>query len=95
MSDEQKHDNGGAAYPLPASEGPQGDWMPPEYGMTLWDHYFGLAMQAAVSTYNDAESARLAARASTIGIEPYALIALDAGGLADAMIAERNRRAGR
>lgn len=74
MNDDTKHDDGGRAYPVPwCHEDPYFN------GMSLWDHYYGLAMQGLVAGE----------------MADWSDIPKDAADQADAMIAERKRRTGR
>ena len=80
----KKHDDGGAAYPTDARLNESREVVQPaNYGMTLWDHYYGLAMQGLLAN-GDGEGMDWA--------DSLSVIAADT---ADSMIAERNRRIGR
>ena len=50
--------DGGPAFPMPAGHVPNvnvHEWNRPHYGMTLRDHFAGLAMQAAATNPTGAE----------------------------------------
>ena len=82
-------DNGGPAFPRPMSVGPDGLWQLANEGMFLRDHFAGLAMQGFISDPQMSLAIREAAEQA--GITAPEMMARTAYGLADAMIAERNR----
>ena len=77
----QKHDTGGPAYPVPTPDATDGRTH--DGGMTLLDHFAGLAMSSI--------SARLT---SADVIDHGDLVSRAAYHLAEAMIAEKRRREG-
>jgi|APSaa5957512576_1039674.scaffolds.fasta_scaffold121679_1 hypothetical protein len=98
MTDSKKFDDGGHAYPIPPVLCGTDVAFQPRFGMSLWDHYAGLAM--AVLLGKDWSSARTCGWGSPEGSlrennEVYSyggLLADEAMDIADAMIAERRRR---
>ena len=84
-----KPDNGGPAFPRPMSVGPGGLWQLANEGMFLRDNFAGLAMQGFVSHPENLTGIR--ELADNAGITAPEMLARSAYGIADAMIAERNR----
>ena len=90
MALKQPIDDGGPAFPRTYGIAPNGvmdHWQ--QDGMSLRDHFAGLAMQAFASDPQMAIGVREAAEQA--GISAPDMMARTAYGLADAMIAERNR----
>ena len=87
-----KHDDGEQAYPFSLQELKDSEgkiYYKASEGMTSWDHYYGLAMQAMLSNSDVLEDA--ANRAGT-SAGAYALVAKASATMATEMIAERKRR---
>ena len=86
------HDDGGQAYPFSLQELKDSEgkiYWKASVGMSLWDHYYGLAMQAMLSNSDVLQDA--AGRAGTSD-GAYALVAIASATMADSMIAEKRRR---
>ena len=87
------NDNGGPVFPSQETYAPNGNVVQLGYeGMSLRDHFAGLAMQAFASDPQMAIGIREAAEDA--GIEAPEMMARTAYRLADAMIYERNRTGG-
>ena len=82
-------DNGGPAFPAWRQEYDENLNPLPNPGMFLRDHFAGLAMQGFISDPQMSLAIREAAEQA--GITAPEMMARTAYGLADAMIAERNR----
>ena len=90
MALKQPIDDGGAAFPRTGHT--DGITSTEHEGMSLRDHFAGLAMQAFASDPQMAIGIREAAEQA--GISAPEMMARTAYGLANAMIAERNRTGG-
>lgn len=81
--------DGGQAFPVGGFAYRDEGFEPPVGGMTLRDYFAAKAMQAALT--NDAVLARLGKRVSGDLENGYKQLAEGSYGLADAMLAERNK----
>ena len=90
MALQQPIDDGGPAFPRTGLT--DGITSTEHEGMSLRDHFAGLAMQAFAS--NPQMAIGIRDTAEQAGITPPEMMARTAYGLADAMIVERNRTGG-
>jgi hypothetical protein len=78
--------NGGPAFPMPGSNGPNDHYHYPEYGMTLRDYFAGQALAVCIQKCNPLEVLEGETMAGMFARRAYEA--------ADAMIVERDRPRG-